>query len=422
MMVHHASMPQRPVVIVGAGPAGAALALLLARAQIPTVLLERATDFHREFRGEGLQPSGLDILRQLGLQEQVEALPQRRMGRVAFFQDGLRLMETGPTVLTQTEEGARLVSQPALLEMLVQEAARFPHFTLIRGATVRRLLHDGEDPGRRVVGVEAEVAGELKQMPARLVIGADGRGSTVRQHLGIGMSRTPQDFDVIWCKMPLPTDYPLDLAQVFLGEGSMQILYPAYDDQLQLGCVMQKGRYQHLKKQGVSVWLEALSEVLSPALRAHVLAHRHALTHPFLLNVICDRAQTWTRPGVLLVGDAAHPMSPVGGQGINIALRDIVVAANLLRPVLMAGPEDAALDAALDAVCQQVQAMREPEIVQIQAMQTKQGRFMLESTRTRGVLLRLMPWLMRLPLLRWLLGRRARVFAQGLTPVRLMSA
>src|SRR5258705_6444651 len=187
-------------IVVGAGPAGALLAYLLARRGLEVRLLERARDFAREFRGEVLMPSGLEALDQTGLWPEVDAVPHVVLRAIELYLNGvLRIRQELP------EAGfgrfrPRWMSQPALLEMLVAQAARHSGFRLDRGATVRGLL---EERGR-VCGVRATAAeGEL-ELRADLVVGADGRGSTVRRRAGLAERADRVPMDVIWCKLPRP--------------------------------------------------------------------------------------------------------------------------------------------------------------------------------------------------------------------------
>jgi len=161
-------------VIVGAGPAGASLAYLLARRGVGVTLLERQTDFAREFRGEGLMPSGVEALRAMGLGAALDALPQTHIQAVEIFRGSRRLVRIEPRDLGAP--GPRIVSQPALLEMLVAEAARFPSFRLERGVTVRDLVREAE----RVAGVRADTPAGSREVRGDLVIGTDGRASVLR--------------------------------------------------------------------------------------------------------------------------------------------------------------------------------------------------------------------------------------------------
>jgi 2-polyprenyl-6-methoxyphenol hydroxylase-like FAD-dependent oxidoreductase len=398
------------VVIAGAGPAGAALAYLLARRGVAVTLVERHTDFAREFRGEGLMPSGVDAFVQMGLGPQLDAVPHRQMTAIEAYRGARRLFRF--TTADAGIQGPRLVSQPALLEMLVAEASRFPSFRLERGTTVRDLVLDGE----RVAGVRVESTAGASERRGDLVIGTDGRASVLRVRAGLHEERAPQAFDLVWCKIPLP-DFQRDgTARAYLGRGHAALAFPSYDGRLQVGWIIEKGSFGELRRRGLEGWLDAMEAHVAPDFAAHLRAHRGDVTHPFLLDVVCDRLLRWTRPGLLLLGDAAHPMSPVGAQGINIALRDALVAANHLVPALTAGASPDALDAA----ARRVQEERLPEVTAIQNLQQGPPQALFGDTWVSRLALDwILPVLVRTGLAQRLFAAGFRRFAYGVTAVRL---
>jgi len=394
------------VVIVGAGPAGAALAYLLARNGVRTILLERHADFAREFRGEGLQPSGVECLVQMGLTEQLAAVPQTRIARVCYGL-GSKLVEA-PLELGELEQ-IRLVSQPDLLAMLTREAARSPGFELRMAAAVRGLERDSIG---RVTGVRL-AGGEL--LAADFVIATDGRNSMVRKRLGLELEQLEQPFDVLWSRGPLagPLARPDGAFVELLAGGGATSIFPAPAGGHQIGVILRKGGFRALRGAGQAVDLDWLRGRCRPEFWAMIERARDRLERPVLLDVVCGRLPRWSTPGVLLIGDAAHPMSPIGGQGINMALRDAIVTANHLVPVLRDGADASALDRAAEAV----EAERRPEIVAIQALQTRRGR---QFDRKPGLLqLRMMAWVLsRKALVRMLLRQRAP-FGHGLVSIAL---
>jgi 2-polyprenyl-6-methoxyphenol hydroxylase-like FAD-dependent oxidoreductase len=392
--------------IVGAGPAGAALGYLLARAGGQVTLLERQTDFAREFRGEVLMPSGLDAIAQMGLGAALAALPQIRIARGALYRGAEPLVE-----LPFGDGGPRVVSQPALLEMLVHESARWPGFSLERGFTVRDLIsRDGA-----VAGVRGDSSSGPGEVAADWVIGADGRASAVRKHSALDRARPSQSFDVVWCRLPLPPDHA-EQVRFYLSEGRFAITLHAPDGRLQIGWVIEKGTFGELRRRGVSEWLGELARGLPPDLARHIAEHRDAVTHPFLLDVVCDHIERWCEPGLLLLGDAAHPMSPVGAQGINIALRDAIVAANHLAP-LAAGSAD---PRALLAASERIAAERLPEVRAIQRLQRIPPRVIFQRNAvSRFIVRRVIPALARSRVLPRLVGTGANRFFFGVTEVRL---
>ncbi|HZR80030.1 MAG TPA: FAD-dependent oxidoreductase [Candidatus Binatia bacterium] len=356
------------VIVVGAGPAGASIAYLLARRGIDVTLVERHTDFAREFRGEALMASGRSAVAEMGLADELARVPHVRLAELEIFRGERRLAVFGMLGQVGGISGPEIVSQPAMLEMLVEQASRLPSFRIERGATVRDVLRD-DAAGGRIAGVRIDGAGGERELRADLVIGADGRTSTLRKRtaLDLDVTRYPQAFDIVWFKVPLPA-FAADLprARAYLGRGHAALMFPSYDDRLQIGWIIDKGSFGELRARGIDAWLEAMREHVSRDLSEHLARHRGDVSHPFLLDVVCDRVARWTAPGLLLVGDAAHAMSPVGAQGINLALRDAIVVANELVPVLA---RDGAAPAEIDAAAARVQAVREPEVVAIQQLQ-----------------------------------------------------
>lgn len=398
------------VIIVGAGPAGAALAYLLARRGVEVTLLERHPGFERTFRGDGLQPSGIDAFDQMGFGHRLRQLPQAIVNTIDLYQGGRQRAR-----ITTESLGfiARFIPQPAVLAMVVEESRKYPSFRLHMRTAVRDLIREGD----RVVGVRADGPEGPCEFRADLVIGTDGRYSKVRKYGAFTELPSPQHFDVLNFIVPFPDFWPdRTTVRLELGPGCLTGGIPTADGRLWVGMTIQKGQYKALRTAGPDGLTEELLHRTSPDLAAHLRAHAEALKHPVLLDVIVGRLETWTAPGLLLLGDAAHPMAPNGGQGINVALRDALVAANHLCPVLTRGNDTAAIAAA----ARQVVAERMPEIVAIQEHQRKQTQTFLRPDR---FLSRLSMWL--LPLLAktglgpLLIGKRLQALQHGVVPVRL---
>jgi len=379
-------------VIAGAGPGGAMLALLLARRGVPVTLLEMHKDFDREFRGDTVHPSTLEILDQLALAEKVHEIPHTKvygpsvMTSKGLFQpfDLRRLKTKFPYIL--------MIPQSKFLELLTGEAARYPQFRLKMGANVYDLIRENGS----VRGVRYQTSETQDEVRALLTVGADGRHSRVRHLAGFEPVKTSPPMDVLWFKLPkLGAD--IDTGSGLLGSIGAGRILVVLDrlDHWQVGFVFPKGQYQQVKAIGIEAMRRIIVE-LEPRFAEHVETLRdwQQLT---LLSVESSRCLRWHQPGLLLIGDAAHVMSPVGGVGINYAIQDAVVTANVLsNPLLEQRVEEKHLA--------EVQRQREFPTKFMQGFQAMmQKRILapaLASTQTTLHVPTLFRWLVRMPILR----------------------
>jgi 2-polyprenyl-6-methoxyphenol hydroxylase-like FAD-dependent oxidoreductase len=382
----------------------------LARRGVEVALLERHPDFKRTFRGDGLQPSGIDAFDQMGLGERLRQLPRATVTTIELYQFGRRRARLATESLGFI---ACFIPQPAVLAMLTDEARKHPSFRLHMSTAVRDLIRAGD----RVVGVRADGPDGRRDFLADLVVGTDGRFSTVRNRGGFAEIPSPQHFDVLNFLVPFPEFWPdRTTVRLELGPGCLTGGIPTADGQLWVGMTIQKGQYKDLRAGGPDAFTEELLRRTSPDLAAHLRVNADRLKHPVLLDVISGVLDRWTAPGVLMLGDAAHPMPPNGGQGINMALRDALVAANHLCSVLASGNDPTAIDAAARRVVEE----RMPEIVAIQALQRRQTRTFLGSDRFSSRLaMRILPSLARTRLLRLLVAKRLHNLQHGIVSVRL---
>jgi 2-polyprenyl-6-methoxyphenol hydroxylase-like FAD-dependent oxidoreductase len=354
------------VLIVGAGPAGAASALLLARAGLRVTLVEREADFERVFRGEGLMPSGVDALLEMGLGGLLAAIPCRRLESWDVYVGGQPVFSVPEPVAELGERAVRVIPQPAFLEALVAEAGRFRGFRFESGVGVRGLLREQG----RVVGVRLQGGGGgEEERRADLVLGCDGRASTVRARAGLELRLLPEHYDVAWFKLPAPPRLQERCCMMLMTASPARAAacYTSWDGCLRFALLIPKGRLRALRP---VEWVDEMARTAPPWLAEHLRSSRAGLEGPQLLDVVVGRCPRWSAPGCLLLGDAAHPMSPIRAQGINLALRDAIVAANHLVPALRRGAAPEALDAAAVAV----QVEREPEVVRAQTLQLRDAR------------------------------------------------
>ncbi len=400
------------VAIVGAGPGGATLAYLLARNGVEVTLLERHRDFHREFRGEVLMPSGLEPFAQMGLWDAVDDVPHVKMRGAELYLSGVQKAQFDFDPDAFGPYAPRWISQPKLLEMLVAEAGRHDGFCLERGASAGDLL---EENGR-YVGVRFKSAGEEREVRADLVVGADGRGSVVRRRAALPATRDSLPMDIVWTKLPmLPELEEHPVLRAYLGNEHLLIAAPIYDDHIQVAWIIPKGTYREVRGRGMPACLDEMANHVSPDLRDHIRKHRDASIDPFLLSTVSDRVTEWSRPGLMVLGDAAHTMSPVGAQGLNVAIRDAVVAANHLVSALCGEVDPAGVDSATRAI----EVERLPEVRDTQRFQALPPKVLFRNTWWARLLLRTVATFAGSSIARSRGGTTFARFASGLTEVQV---
>ena len=373
------------VLIVGAGPAGAVLSYLLSREGIPVTLIERQHDFDREFRGEILMPSGIEPFTQMGLEKQLNAVPHVTLNGVELYANQKYLTTFAFNKELFGKYNPRWVSQPDLLEMLVEECSQFRNFKLIRGTRVRKLI-EGKN---RVLGVIFDGNKKQEQLYASIVIGADGRKSRVRSSLGSPLSAVSVPMDIVWLKVPnIKASSKLS---IYVGGGRLLISAPTHDENLQLGFVIKKGSFKDIRNQGILSLIESIAKHADPILGNHLRKNSGQIKNPFLFSTVADYVHHWTAPGTLLLGDAAHAMSPVGGQGLNLAIRDSIIAANHLIPTLTRSSNENKLD----ETTKKIQAERSTEIETIQRLQSLPPKILFNNTIWTRLLFRIVPMLLK---------------------------
>ena len=390
--------------IVGGGPAGMVLGLLLARAGVEVTLLEKHADFLRDFRGDTVHPSTLRLIDDLGLWDEFSKVPQSRIDHLGLDVDGRQVTMVEFRRLHQPHPYIAMVPQWDLLNLLAEAAQAEPTFTLRMNTEVIGLLRSGN----RVSGVRFRSPEGEGELTADLTVACDGRTSTVRRESGLAVREWPVPFDVWWFRLPRDADAEYSLVPR-IAPGKVLIMIPR-EGYFQMAYLIPKGSDEQLRARGLEVLRDEVA-ALAPEADA---THLSSWDDVKLLDVKLNRLKRWHSDGLLCIGDAAHAMSPMGGVGINIAVQDAVGAATLLaEPLRRRQARNSDLAA--------VRRRRLPAAAVTQALQRTMHRRLVapvfagadgKPPRVFVVLLQKLPWLAAIP---------ARIIGVGVRPERAPS-
>ncbi len=314
--------------VVGGGPAGVMLGYLLARRGVQVTVLEKHKDFFRDFRGDTVHPSTLEVLRELGLLEEFLELPHEQVESAGVVIGGSTFEVADFRHVPATCKFVALMPQWDFLNFLSGHAKKFPSFQLLMGHEATDLVRDGE----RIRGVVARNEGSEVQISAELVVACDGRHSLTRRAAGLQVVEHGVPIDVLWFRISRRPDDPGQvLGNVNYGKALILI---NRSDYFQAGLIIEKGSYDQVKARGLDAFHNDLRQI-APFLgdRVNEVQDWEQIR---ILTVQINRLRRWHRPGQLCIGDAAHAMSPAGGVGINLAIQDAVATANLLTDALAA--------------------------------------------------------------------------------------
>ncbi|MCX4820518.1 FAD-dependent monooxygenase [Streptomyces sp. NBC_01142] len=356
------------VCVVGGGPGGRALALALVRLGRRVVLLEQRTGGARAFRGESVSPDGVRLLAGLDVLEQVRE-HTHEVHRLEIADGGARVLDVRFDTFPYTYRHPVELAQPVLLSALAEAAEKHGGCTVLEPATAVELLLDGG----MVRGVRARTPDGPVGIRAEVTVGADGRYSSVRRLSGTGHGarRTPLERDVIWMRLPFPAAWDRRAYRVRISSGRHGLFLPSTDGTLRVGLNIPKGGLRELRSRGLGQLHARLAE-LAPELEKEAAEGIRSWSDTTLLDIFTTDVRRWSAPGVVLIGDAAHTLSPILGQGVNHALADAVALAPLLARALEAprGGRPAALAAAVLAF----QQSREGAVRRSRALQLRQER------------------------------------------------
>lgn len=393
--------------IVGGGPAGMMLGYLLGRAGIEVVVLEKHADFFRDFRGDTVHPSTLQVMDELGLIDGFLKLPHQRLQKMDGLFGGTPVRIADLSRLHTKYPFIAFMPQWDFLNFLREAGRRFTSLKVMMSTEAVDLIRRGET----VAGVRARTPEGIIDIEADLTIACDGRHSTVRERAGLAVEEIGAPMDVLWFRAGRRPD---ETENVFarVEPGKMMITFDR-GDYWQCAYVIAKGQFDAVKARGLTALLDDVVR-MAPILKSGI-ADVKSFDDIKLLTVAINRLTRWTRPGLLLIGDAAHAMSPVGGVGVNLAVQDAVATANLLADELQHGcPSENELDA--------VRRRRKFPVKMTQRMQV-----VVQNNIISGALLGSdrplkVPLIVRLiTALPWLQGIPARLLALGVRPEHVQS-
>ena len=383
--------------IVGGGPAGLMLGLLLAKRGVDVLVMEGHENFEREFRGEVLQPSTANLLDELGLLEYILDQPHSILDTAKVRLNGEEVGEFSFKKIAPEYPYAIWMPQPVFLAALLRKAEPFPSFKCWMGAKVSKLI---EENGC-VVGVSGLRHGkEPFEVRADVVVGADGRYSAVAKMGGFKAEYEHHDFDIIWFTIPQPPGWA---STFYVSLGKVRgLMLPKYPHHIQAGIALPTGEWRKWRQEGVAVVAERVRQF--DPIFVPFADKLKDFTPFFPLEGVIRMVDDWARDGLLLIGDAAHTMSPAGAIGVNVAIATAAVAAQELYPRLGRGPisrED----------LQGIQRLREADVRTLHGLQLRVQKVLLGSATSNPVMKWLMPTLLRLLLRSPLLPRiQRRIF------------
>jgi 2-polyprenyl-6-methoxyphenol hydroxylase-like FAD-dependent oxidoreductase len=393
--------------IVGGGPAGMMLGYLLGRAGIDTMVLEKHADFFRDFRGDTVHPSTLQVMDELGLIEGFLKLPHQQLHKMdgKFGDASIRIADLSR--LKVKYPFIAFMPQWDFLNFLRESGKKFASLKVLMNADATDLIWSGN----AVAGVKADTPDGLVEIHADLTIGCDGRHSIVRERAKLELKNIGAPMDVLWFRAGKGAN---ETESVFarVETGKMMVTFDR-GDYWQCAYVIAKGQYDAVRARGLDALRDDVTH-LAPVLKSGV-ADVKDWDDVKLLTVAIDRLKRWTRPGLLCIGDAAHAMSPIGGVGVNLAVQDAVATANLLAAKLADGcPAESELDA--------VRRRREFPVRMTQAMQVAvQNNVISVALKPGGRPLAVPVFARIINAIPWLQGITARFVALGVRPEHVRS-
>ncbi|MEW9533741.1 FAD-dependent monooxygenase [Microbispora sp. NPDC049125] len=407
------------VCVVGAGPGGLALAVELTRAGVDVVVVEQTGHFNRSFRGESISPDGVYLLDRLGVLKEIIEEGAMETRRLEIVDGGRTVLDADFDRFDDYEYRYPMeVPQPTLLKALADAAGTTGRFRMVRRSKAAALLEEGG----RITGVSCSTPDGPLEVRARLTVAADGRYSKVREMAGLDARKLPLDRDVIWFKVPAPAGWDVLTYRIRIRADKHALFIPTFPNMVRVGVNIPKDGLRDVRRLGIG-FLHSHVRELAPEMAPVVVEHVPDWSHTSVLDIFTSTAPRWSRPGLVLMGDAAHTLSPILGQGVNHALIDAVT----LAPLVAAAFERPAAerDRALGDAADRFQAVREPSVARSRRIQLRQEKLFTFGSRPGGWLRQGLYRAMNssTPLTRFILGKayfqvQPRRSARDRVPVR----
>lgn len=353
------------VCVVGGGPAGMTLGLELARRGVRVAVLEQSGHFNRSFRGESISPDSVWMLDKLGMLERLRGT-FHEMRKMEITDGGKVVMRADFDEFPYPYPYPVELPQPALLGALADEAALHDSFSLLKRTTAVELLRNSA--GTQVVGVRASGPDGQIDIHATVTVAADGRFSKVREMSGLQYNKIPLDRDVVWLKLPFPTQWDDITYRVRINRGNHGLFIPTHPDDVRVGFNIAKGGLKALRAAGIGELHRRLDD-LAPELSDSVRAEVRTWSDTSMLDIFTAIVPEWSMPGLVLTGDAAHTLSPILGQGVNHAVIDAITLAPMLAGALDYPKPDSEH---VSAVLKEFQRVREPSVSRSRGLQLRQ--------------------------------------------------
>lgn len=321
---------KKEVVIVGGGPAGMLMGLLLAKEGINVVVIEKNSSLERDFRGETIAPGSVFLLKKLGVFEDLEKHGFVKVDRIRMYDKESKLFTVDFDNFDHPQKFGIDMPQPEVLKAIKKQAEKYENFSYIAGATCNDLIIDQHGT---IQGIYYKKGAEIHRIDSQLLIGAEGRFTRIRNLAGYEVQKEEFSRDLIWFKVPKPSDWE-EANLIKVDKNDHVIILPTYPDFLRVGTYISSGGNRTTKKLGIDAFIDKVSSI-EPRLRLPMQQNIKSWEDTSLLKIFTAHVDTWAKNGVILIGDAAHTLSPILGQGVNIAMQDAFELSPYIKNALL---------------------------------------------------------------------------------------